>query len=138
MRGHRQQVRQVQETPDTRMAVLRVKAPHGTDPHVLEAALARALCERSDPSLTAEVTWLPAWRTSTRTARRRFGFVAVLRAAAPAGGRDLMHAAERAAARGLRSRFGANVSVRVREASDPREVSAFWCTVRGTPRRPSD
>lgn len=139
MKADRRQLRDVRDAgPATVLALFRVKAPPSVDPHVLEAALARAVCERSDPVLTAEVTWLPAWRTKPRSARRRFGFVAVLRSVAPLRGRELVRTAERAAARGLGDRFGSEVTVRVREAGDPREVSAFWCSVRGTPRRPAD
>ena len=118
------------------MALLRVKAPSDTDPHVLEAGLTRALCAHDDPPLTAEVTWLPAWRRG-RVGARRFGFVALLCSPVPMASAGLVRAAEDAAARELAARFGPDAAVRARVAEDPRELSAFWCAVRGTPWRPS-
>jgi hypothetical protein len=119
------------------MAVVRVKAPAETDPHVLEAALVRAVCHDSEPPMSAEILWLPAWRKKVRSGQRRFGFIAVLCSRAPVHTGELIRGAERAAARALRGRFGEQTSTRMRQASDPRELSAFWCTVRGAPRRPS-
>ncbi|GAA3055731.1 hypothetical protein GCM10010464_20660 [Pseudonocardia yunnanensis] len=119
------------------MAVVRVKAPAETDPHVLEAALIRAVCGDSEPPMSAEILWLPAWRKKVRSGQRRFGFIAVLCSRVPVHAGELIRGAERAAARALRGRFGEQTSTRMRQASDPRELSAFWCTVRGAPRRPT-
>ena len=119
------------------MAVVQVNAPAETDPHVLEAALVRAVCRDGEPPMSAEILWLPSWRKKVRSGQRRFGFIAVLCSRVPVQTGDLVRGAERAAARALRGRFGEQTHTRMRQASHPRELSAFWCTVRGTPRRPS-
>ncbi|WP_181784630.1 hypothetical protein [Pseudonocardia pini] len=115
------------------MALLRVKAPAELDPHVLEAALTRALCTDAERPLTAELEWLPAWR-SGRKRRRRYVFVVVLRGAQPPD--DLIRAAQRSARRAVKGMFGPKCSARARPA-DHREVPALWCSVRGTPHRAS-
>ena len=119
------------------MAVVRVKAPAETDPHILEAALVRAVCHDGEPPMSAEILWLPAWRKKVRSGQRHFGFIAVLCSRVPVQTSELIRGAERAAARALRGRFGEKTSTRMRQASHPRELSALWCTVRGAPRRPS-
>jgi hypothetical protein len=113
------------------MALLRVKAPAGVDPHLLEAALTRALCADPKRPLTAELEWLPAWRTG-RKRRRRYVFVAVLRGCEAPD--DLVRSAQRSARRAVKGMFGPKCSARARPAGR-HEVPALWCSVRGTPHR---
>ncbi|MEU7817526.1 hypothetical protein [Pseudonocardia sp. NPDC049154] len=116
------------------MALLRVKAPADVDPHVLEAALTRALCTDADRPLTAELEWVPAWRPAPHATKRRFVFVAVLRGSRQTGAEELAAAAERSAKRALKRMFGKSTSAKARPAADP-EVATFWCAFRGTPHK---
>ncbi|GAA4686835.1 hypothetical protein GCM10023215_23010 [Pseudonocardia yuanmonensis] len=119
------------------MALLRVKAPADVDPHVLEAALTRAICTNAERPLSAELEWVPAWREpAASAAKRRFVFVAVLRGPAQAGAEELAAAAERAAKRALKRMFGKATAAKAkaRPAEDP-EVATFWCAFRGTPHK---
>lgn len=113
------------------LALLQVKAPSGIDPHVLEAALTRAL--NGDPTrpVVAELEWLPAWREG-RGRRRRYAYVAVLQGAGEAN--ELVRSAQRSAKRAVRRLYGEKCSARARTA-EARELPALWCSVRGTPHR---
>jgi hypothetical protein len=116
------------------MALLRVKAPADVDPHVLEAALTRAICTDAERPLTAELEWVPAWKAASRATTRRFVFVAVLRGSRQACAEDLAAAVERSARRALKRMFGKSTSAKARPAADP-EVATFWCAFRGTPHK---
>ncbi|MCE0766368.1 hypothetical protein LWC35_26200 [Pseudonocardia kujensis] len=116
------------------MALLRVKAPADVDPHVLEAALTRAICTDPDRPLTAELEWVPAWRPAARAATRRFVFVAVLRGPRRSEAEDLAAAAERSAKRALKRMFGKAAGAKARPAADP-ELEPFWYAFRGTPHK---
>jgi hypothetical protein len=116
------------------MALLRVKAPADTDPHVLEAALTRAICTDAERPVTAELEWVPAWRSPGSGAKRRFAFVAVLRGPEQVGADELAATVERAARRALKRMFGKATAAKARPAADP-EVATFWCAFRGTPHK---
>lgn len=113
------------------MAVLRVKAPAQVDPHVLAAELTRAICTAP---MSVELTPLPAWRPSTKRMRKH-GFVAVL-CATTGCSTEVARAAEKAARKAVRRRFGPDARAEVRPVLDPAELDAYWCSVRGDPRRP--
>jgi hypothetical protein len=113
------------------MAVVRVKAPAQVDPHELAAELTRAICTAP---MSAELTPLPAWRRSTKRMRKH-GFIAVLCSTAPCS-TEVTRAAEAAARKAVRRRFGPGASAEVRAVRDALEVDAYWCSVRGNPRRP--
>jgi hypothetical protein len=113
------------------LALLRVKAPAGVDPHVLEAALTRALTSDAERPMTAELEWLPAWREG-RGRRRRYAYVAVLQGSGPP--QELARSAQRSAKRQVRRMFGGKCTARARPA-EGRELSALWCSVRGTPHK---
>jgi hypothetical protein len=116
------------------MALLRVKAPADVDPHVLEAALTRAICTDTDRPLSAELEWVPAWKAAPRGAKRRFVFVTVVRGSRQDCAEELAAAVERSAARALKRMFGKSTSAKARPAADP-EVATFWCAFRGTPHK---
>lgn len=118
---------------DPVMVVLRVKAPAEVDPHVLGAELTRAICTAP---MTAEVAVLPSSRPRTKRGLRRHGFVAVLSAPEARSALELTSAVEKVLRKVLRRKFGSASSAKVRSARSPDEVDAFWCSVRGTPRRP--
>jgi hypothetical protein len=113
------------------LALLRVKAPAGVDPHVLEAALTRALTGDNRRPMSAELEWLPAWREG-RGRRRRYAYVAVLQGDGPPA--DLARAAQRSAKRLVRRMFGPKCSVRARPA-EARELAALWPSVSGSPHK---
>jgi hypothetical protein len=113
------------------LALLRVKAPAGVDPHVLAAALVRALTGDDRRPMSAELEWLPAWREG-RGRRRRYAYVAVLQGeGSPA---ELVRAAQRSAKRQVRRMFGAKCSARARLA-ESRELAALWPSVSGSPHK---
>ncbi|MFR9801192.1 hypothetical protein ACL02T_02685 [Pseudonocardia sp. RS010] len=116
------------------MAVLRVKASADVDPHVLEAALTRAICTDTDRPLTAELEWVPAWKPAARAEKRRFVFVAVLRGGRRACAEELVAAVERSAERAVKRMMGKAATAKARPAAEP-EVAAFWCSFRGTPHK---
>jgi hypothetical protein len=117
---------------DPLMAVVRVKVPTQVDPHVLAAALTRAICTCP---MTAELTVLPSWRRPKK-GLRKYAFVAVLRTSAADCAADLVGVAETALREAVRREFGASASASVRPVRSDVEVDAYWCSVRGTPHRP--
>lgn len=118
---------------DPVMVVVRVKAPAEVDPYTLEAELTRAICARP---MTAELVLLPSWRRRSEGGLRRHAFVALLCAARTSKPAKLTRAAEKIMGKAVRKRFGSAASAKVRPARSPDEIDAFWCSVRGTPRRP--
>jgi hypothetical protein len=118
---------------DPVMAVVRVKAPAEVDPYTLEAELTRAICARP---MAAELALLPSWRRRVTGGLHQHGFVAVLCAARSSSASELTSAAEKIVRRALRERFGPSASAKVRPALSAEEIDAFWCSLRGTPRRP--
>jgi hypothetical protein len=116
---------------DPVMAMVRVTAPAGVDPHVLQAELTRAVC--AGP-MTAELTMLPSWRRP-KDGMRQLGFVAILRASTGKDAAKLARAAEKASRKALRGRFGSAVKARIRPVGTAAEITTFWYSVRGTPRR---
>jgi hypothetical protein len=118
---------------DAVMAVVRVTAPAEVDPYTLEAELTRAICARP---MSAELALLPSWRRRVKGGMHQHGFVAVLCAARASSASELTRAAEKIACKAVRRRFGSSASAKVRPARSAEEIDAFWCSLRGTPRRP--
>jgi hypothetical protein len=120
---------------DPVMAVVRVKAPEDADPYVLEALLTRALCGAGGRPVSAEVTLLPTWRRTSKRGLRRHGFVALLHSATDAPPGELIRTAQKASRDVIRARFGSAASAKVRPVTAAPELTAYWCSVRGTPHR---
>ena len=125
------------EGPETVMAVVYVKAPAAVDPQVIAAELSRALSSHPKHPMAAELSLAQDVITPARALEhQRHGFIAMLsfcrdEAPPPKLRRHLRKVARKA----LRHRFGQSVVADVRTKMTNAEMAAYWCTVRGTPRR---
>jgi hypothetical protein len=118
------------------LIAVRVKALVAIDPHVLEAELTRAICHNRSPSMTAEVTLLPAWHRKIKAGMRRHAFIAVLDVPTARTAQEAARSAETALRKALRQSFGPSLSARITPARTKDEIAAYWCSIRGTPHRP--
>ena len=120
------------------MAVVHVKAPAGLDPQAIAAEVTRALISHPRHPMAAELSLARDVITPPRgREHQRHGYVAMLSFCRDVPPPKLRRHVRKVARKALRRRFGQSMAAEVRTKMTDAEAAAYWCTVRGTPRRPS-
>ena len=126
------------EASEAVMAVVHVTAPAHLDPHAIAAELTRAINGNAKRPMTAELSVARDVRTPPRRRDRyRHGFVALLSFGDQEPPDELDRRVRKIARKALRRRFGHKMAAEVRTELATAEIAAFWCSMRGTPRRPA-
>jgi hypothetical protein len=125
-------IEEMSDRSEATMAVVHVKAPVGVSPYAIAAELTRALPKHP---MTAELSATHDIIAAPGREQQRHGFVAMLSFSRDEPPKKLRRHVRKVARKALRHRFGNSMAADVRTKMTAAEVAAYWCTVRGTPRR---
>jgi hypothetical protein len=128
-------IEEMSDRSEATMAVVHVKAPVGVSPYAIAAELTRALHSHPKHPMTAELSATHDIIAAPGREQQRHGFVAMLSFSRDEPPKKLRRHVRKVARKALRHRFGNSMAADVRTKMTAAEVAAYWCTVRGTPRR---